>query len=234
MFRLFSKGPAEEKARKRTPIRLGMALIAVVGMLLAPLALAASASSRPHATPHAVTNEGSYVSVTPFRLVDTRTGATDPATYAGKTLAAAGTLNVQVTGVGTVPAGATAAVLNVTAVDPTENGYLTVFPEATTQPVVSNLNFSTNETVANLVTVSLSSAGGISIYNYVGSTDVVVDVEGYYTSSPAANGSGLYNALSPVRALGTLASGTTIGAGVSTRHGYRVHHGRSFHPTRSS
>ena len=98
MFRLFGKAPAEEKASKRTPIRLGMALIAVVGMLLAPLALAASASAT--VKPHATTVQGTYVSVTPFRIVDTRTGATDPATYAGQTIGAAAALNVQVTGVG--------------------------------------------------------------------------------------------------------------------------------------
>ncbi|MGA3216592.1 MAG: hypothetical protein ABSD97_13015 [Acidimicrobiales bacterium] len=152
--------------------------------------------------------------MTPFRIVDTRTGATDPATYAGQTLAANSTLNVQVTGVGTtpVPAGASAVVLNVTAVAPTKNGYLTVFPEGTTQPLVSNLNFAPKEIVANLVTVPLSTAGGISIYNFAGSTDVVVDVEGYYTSSPATNNLGLYTPLSPYRALGSLAAGAPIAA----------------------
>ncbi|MGO9301693.1 MAG: hypothetical protein ACLQEG_15355, partial [Acidimicrobiales bacterium] len=119
------------------PIRLGTALIAALGMLLGPLAIAASAATAPHAaTPHASPPvvEGSYVSVTPFRIVDTRTGATDPATYAGQTLAAATSLNVQVTGVGTVPVPATAstAVLNVTVTNPTDAGFLTVFPEGET------------------------------------------------------------------------------------------------------
>jgi hypothetical protein len=155
--------------------------------------------------------------VTPFRLVDTRTGATDPATYAGKTLAAASSLNAQVSGVGTVPAGATAAVLNVTAIEPTvanggADGFLTVFPEGATMPTVSNLNFVPNQNVANLVTVALSSSGGITIYNNSGKTDVVVDVEGYYTSSLTG---GLYNAVSPVRVLGSLASGTAIAANTS-------------------
>jgi hypothetical protein len=215
MFRLFSRGPAEEKASKRLPIRLGMALIVGIGMLLGPLALAASSASAT-VLPHATSVQGSYVSVTPFRIVDTRTGATDPATYAGQTLAAAASLNVQVTGVGAVPAGASAAVLNVTVVDPTSSGFLTAFPEGTTMPTVSNLNFAAGVIVPNLVTVPLSAAGGVSFYNSAGTTDIVVDVEGYYTSSPAANGYGLYNSVSPVRALGTLASGTAIGAGVST------------------
>ncbi|MGA2806394.1 MAG: hypothetical protein ABSF89_18765, partial [Acidimicrobiales bacterium] len=98
---------------------------------------------------------GSYVSVTPFRISDTRPNSGQP--NAGKTLTAAATLSVQVTGVGTapVPAGASAAVLNVTAVNPTASGFLTVFPAGTTMPTVSNLNFKPGVTVANLVTVPL-------------------------------------------------------------------------------
>ena len=210
MFTSSSAGLPEKKAGRRTPIRLGTALIAAVGLLLGPLALAASATTTPHATTPV---QGSYVPVTPFRITDTRTSSGAP--NAGMTLAAAGTLNVQVTGLGTVPAGASAAVLNVTAVDPTASGFLTVFPEGTTMPLVSSLNFTPGVNVANLVTVPLSSAGGVSIYNSAGSTNVVVDAEGYYTSTPSINGSGLYNAISPVRALGTLQHGATVAANTS-------------------
>jgi serine protease len=194
------------------PIRLGAALIAVLGVLVGPLALAASASSSPHATSPVM---GSYVTVTPFRITDTRPNSGQP--NAGKSLAANSTLNVQVTRVGTapVPAGAAAVVLNVTAVDPAASGFLTVFPAGITMPTVSNLNFASGETVANLVTVPLSSSGMVSIYNHAGSTNVVVDVEGFYTSAPLVNSRGLYNSLSPVRALGTLASGTAIGPNTS-------------------
>ncbi len=212
MFRSLSAGSPQDKADRRRPIRLGAALIAVLGMLLGPLALAASAATTPHATTPVM---GSYVSVTPFRITDTRASSGQP--NAGKSLAANSTLNVQVTRVGTepVPAGTAAVVLNVTAVYPATSGFLTVFPEGITMPTVSNLNFSPGETVANLVTVPLSSSGMVSIYNHAGSTNVVVDVEGYYTSAPLTDGSGLYNSISPVRALGTLASGTAIGPNTS-------------------
>ena len=210
MFRSSREGPTEEKAGRRMPIRLGTALIAATGLLLGPLALASSAQTVPHATTTVV---GTYVPVTPFRIVDTRTGATDPATYAGKTLVGAASLNVQVTGVGTVPVPATAsaAVLNITVTNTTEPGFVTVYPGGGTLPLVSNLNFTAAETVANLVTVPLSSAGIATIYNSAGSTDVIVDVEGYYTSTPSVNGSGLYNSISPVRALGALDFGAPVG-----------------------
>ena len=206
MFRSSREGPTEEKAGGRTSIWLGTALVAAVGLLLGPLALASSAATRPHATTPV---QGSYVSVIPARVAGTVSTSVP--------IAAAATVNVQVTGTTSpVPAGASAAVVNVTAVNPTANGFLTVFPEGlATTPLVSNLNFTIGTNVANLVTVPLSAAGGISIFNSAGTTGVDVDVEGYYTSTPSTNGSGLYNAISPVRALGTLAVGTAIAGGTS-------------------
>jgi hypothetical protein len=156
---------------------------------------------------------GTYVPVAPFRITDTRPNSGQP--NAGKTLAAAATLNVQVTGLGTVPAGASAAVLNVTAVDPTVAGFLTVFPAGIAMPTVSNLNFTPGVIVANLVTVPLSTAGMVSIFNHAGNTNVVVDVDGYYTSTPSTNGTGLYNSMSPVRALGNLQLGAPVAANTS-------------------
>ena len=209
MFTSYREGPTDtgEKASRHMPIRLGVGLIAAAGLLLGPLAIAASATAAPHATMPVM---GSYVSVTPFRITDTRPGSGQP--NAGKTLAAGSTLNVQVTGLGTVPAGASAAVLNVTAVFPTASGFLTVFPAGITMPTVSSLNFTPGATVANLVTVPLSATGMVSIFNHAGSTNVVVDVEGYYTSTASTDGSGLYDSLSPTRALGTLQHGRAIAA----------------------
>ncbi len=212
MLRSSREGPTEEKTGRRMPIRLGTALIAATGLLLGPLALAtsASAASLPHATTPVT---GTYVPVSPFRITDTRTGSGLP--NAGSTLTAtAPTLTVQVTGVGTtpVPATASAAVLNVTATNTKSSGFFTVFPAGITQPTVSNLNFVAGQNVANLVTVPLSAAGAVSIYSSATTADVVVDVEGYYTSTPAVNGYGLYDAVAPYRALGALGFGAPVAA----------------------
>jgi hypothetical protein len=91
---------------------------------------------------------------------------------------------VQVTGEGGVPgSGVSAAVLNVTVTNTTAASYLTVWPDGTTQPLASDLNWVAGETVPNLVVVELGSDGAVDIYNYSGSTDVAVDVEGYYTGT---------------------------------------------------
>jgi hypothetical protein len=159
------------------------------------------------------TAAATYVPLSPSRITDTRSGSGYP--NAGNTWGAGGSINVQVTGVGGVPTtGVTAVVVNVTVVAPTASSYVTLFPEGTTQPVVSNLDFTTGETLANLATVPLGSQGGLTVYNYVGSVNVVIDVEGYYTST--AQTSGLYNPVNPLRVLGTLAAGTSIGPGAST------------------
>ena len=132
--------------------------------------------------------------------------------YAAQTIGSGGTLDVQVSGHGGVPTGAAVAVLNVTAIDESQPGFLSVNPEGQNEPAsVSNLNFVAGQTTANLVTVPLSASGAVGIFNHVGNTDVAVDVQGYYGSSSASDGSGLFNTVSPSRALGTLQSGSPIG-----------------------
>src|SRR5205807_3541631 len=65
---------------------------------------------------------------------------------------------VQVAGKGNVPAtGASAAVLNVTATNPTSVGHLTVFPAGTQVPGASSLNFKAGQTVPNRVIAMLGS-----------------------------------------------------------------------------
>lgn len=163
-----------------------------------------------HAT--AVTS-GTYVPLTPARITDTRAASGFP--NAGSTLTAGGTLNVTVEGAGGVPtSGVAAVVLNVTAVNETASSYVSVYPEGGSLPTVSNLNTTAGDTVTNLVTVAVGTSGGVTVYNHTGSTDIVVDVEGYYTTTVGT--SGLYDAVTPDRVLGTLAAGTPIAAGVST------------------
>ena len=174
--------------------------------------LAGPASAAPTGAVVTPSNAGTtYVPVAQARIVDTRAGSGSP--YAGQAIAAGQSLNVQVSGNGGIPDGAAVAVLNVTAINPTQAGFLSVNPEGqANQNSVSNLNFIAGQTVANLVTVSLSSGGGIEIYNQFGTTNVAVDVEGYYGSTQAANGSGLFNTISPDRALGNFQSGAPIGS----------------------
>ena len=185
------------------------AIVAMAGGLLIGL-LSVPAGAAPTASSATTGVSGTYIPVTPTRIADTRPGSGFP--YAAQTIGSGGTLDVQVSGHGGVPTGAAVAVLNVTAIDESQPGFLSVNPEGQNEPAsVSNLNFVAGQTTANLVTVPLSASGAVGIFNHVGNTDVAVDVQGYYGSSSASDGSGLFNTVSPSRALGTLQSGSPIG-----------------------
>jgi streptogramin lyase len=97
------------------------------------------------------------------------------------------TLNLtQLEGATGIPAAATAVVVNLTAVDPTQPTFLTVFPLGPV-PNSSDLNPAAGENRANLVVATVnptagSTKGQISIYNQTGRIDVIVDVLGWYSS----------------------------------------------------
>ena len=154
-----------------------------------------------------------YVPVTPFRICDTRPNnpsnlsGTALSQCEGKALSANSSLTIQVAGLGSVPISATGAVLNVTAIMPTQPTYLTVYPSSdTTKPTASNLNANTDTTVANLVEVQLPTNGKVTIYNFTGQVNVAVDVEGY-TTTGTGTGTDLYQPLTnPARLVDTRCS----------------------------
>jgi IPT/TIG domain len=138
----------------------------------------------------------------PFRLFDTRSN--------GQHLTAGRIDFVQVVGVDGVPGNATAAVVNVTATGGTASSFFTVFPAGSGLPLASNLNFVAHQTVANLVTVPISS-NGLKVYNLAGTADAVVDLEGYFAPGPGP--AGTYSPLPPVRITDTRAGSGQPNAG---------------------
>ena len=158
-----------------------------------------------------------YTAYGPVRLLDTRKGLGAPESP----VASDGTLGLQVTGAGiagdTIPTGITAVALNVTVVSPTANGYLTVWGDQdeggapVPRPGTSNLNFSGNQTVPNLVIVPVGVNGVVDFYNgSKGSTQVLADVAGYFTETNA----GRYVPVTPARILDTR-KGTGTGGKVA-------------------
>lgn len=161
---------------------------------------------------------GAYTALTPFRLCDTRTVLpTNQCT--GHTLGPDGSVDVQVTGktgpLGqTVPTDALAVALNVTALDEsTANSFISVFPAGEALPRVSNISIDAGATQANLVVVRLAAGGDISVYNSVGRSDVVVDVEGYFAPPGSAPVAGQFHTMPPLRICDTRAGKGTECAG---------------------
>ncbi len=91
-----------------------------------------------------------------------------------------------------------AAWFDVTVTETTAPSFLTVHPADVSLPVVSNLNFVGGATRANQAIVRLPSNGLISVYNSAGSTQVIIDVVGYYDTN-ADGEHGRFVALDPFR-----------------------------------
>jgi hypothetical protein len=117
------------------------------------------------------------------------------------------TRDVVVTGVGGVPANATAIALNVTVTDATAPSHLTLWPAGESRPTASNLNWGHDWTVANAVTVKVGAAGRVSVHNAQGAVHVVVDVVGYYRP---AKGS-WFTPLTPLRVIDSRPNGPNLG-----------------------
>lgn len=139
----------------------------------------------------------SYHPIDPTRIADSRTGVGVPKARLGPGLA----VTITVAGAAGVPAtGVTAAVVNVTAVNPTASTYLTVFPTgAAGATATSSVNAVPGTPTPNLVTVKTDASGRISVFNRFGTVDVVVDLAGYY----ARDSADFYTPLSPARVMDT-------------------------------
>ncbi len=141
-----------------------------------------------------------FVAVSPVRVLDTRdavvlwagpfaTGVPHDVKVTGSIPTGAGTQTV-------MPAGSTGVVLNVTVVNSTADGYVSVRPaDAVGAPQTSNINFEARKTVANSITVNLPTSGAdagtfevwFDSMGVAGATaDILVDVTGYYSSTSIA------------------------------------------------
>lgn len=141
----------------------------------------------------------SYQPLVPSRILETR-----GAPYATIGVPLAGpvgpgqTIDVPATGVGGVPAsGVGAVVLNLTGTNPTQDTFITVFPTGATRPTASNLNLARGQTAPNLVIAPIGAGGKISLYNPLGSVDLIIDVLGWLPDNSS------YTGLTPSRILDT-------------------------------
>lgn len=77
-----------------------------------------------------------------------------------------------------MPAGATAVIVNLTAVDATGPGFWTAYPTGQTRPTASNINVSrAGQTIANMATATVGTNNSITVYSQSGG-HLVVDLVG--------------------------------------------------------
>jgi hypothetical protein len=126
---------------------------------------------------------GQFTGLTPDRILDTRTGnggvpIAPLRANSTMTFTVAGRGGVPLVGSGATP---TAVIVNMAVTNTTAGSYAIVYPSDASQPLASDLNWVSGQTVSNLVVVKLSADGKIAIYNGFGATDIVIDVLGYIT-----------------------------------------------------
>ncbi len=189
-----------------------------------------------------------YVPLTPARLMDTRSVVAGALTIDGNdeacgAIGQGATRKLMVVGRAGVPSsGVDAVAVNVTVVSPTASNFLRVYPSGATPPNASNINFLAGQTIPNMAIVKVGTDGMIAVYNEQGSTQVIVDVVGWFpdgsdytgvvpqrlldTRSPAQGGGGTVDggysgigALGPGQSLvlpvvgrGTIPSLASVGA----------------------
>jgi len=128
-----------------------------------------------------------FAGVSPKRVLDTRVGFSPNAirNVPKVNVGGANVLEVNVTDlVDAVPAAGVGAVsFNITAVNPALDGFLTVYP-CGTRPDSSSVNYSTGQTVANAVITPISATGTICFFSQ-NLTDLVVDVNGWFSDAPS-------------------------------------------------
>ena len=123
-----------------------------------------------------------FFTVTPCRIVDTRTPANAPA------LAAAATRLFTVAGLcGTSPT-ARAVSVTLTVTGGTAAGHLRLFPKGQALPTTSAINYAAGQTRANNSLVAVGADGALSVYagQASGTVHFILDVNGY-TDDPANN-----------------------------------------------
>ena len=136
-----------------------------------------------------------FYPLTPCRIVDTRGGD-------GGILHAGVERDYTIPPNCGVPSSATAYSFNVTVL-PSAGGldYLTVWPKGESQPVVSTLNDNTGTVVANAAIVPAGNENATAFYPHSNSTNLLLDVNGYF--APAGTGGLSLYPRAPCRVLDT-------------------------------
>jgi hypothetical protein len=157
------------------------------------------------------TGDTTFTPKTPAtRILDTRYGTGAPLAKLGQ----GATLAVTVAGANGIPTGITAVAMNTTTVNQTANSYLITYADGTTRPAVSGLQFTTAGALSNMSIIPVAANGKIDIFNNAGSTDVIGDVVGYFTTGTTGQ---KYHSIAFARMIDTRQTTGAVPAGTIVR-----------------
>lgn len=151
-----------------------IALLAIAGVSALDVASAPLVSRAAAAAP-----AGQYVPLKETRIVDSRInkviyGRMSDGAYYQPTLGGQG---------GIPTSGVSGVVLVITTINGPLGGYLTAWTAGQPQPAIATINYNASTpTIDNTVVLPLDGAGNVGLKSSGGSTDITIDVQGYYTS----------------------------------------------------
>ena len=130
-----------------------------------------------------------YTMVAPCRIMDSRVAGGRLSGGVARGVAVHGTNFVAQGGASNtcgIPADPSAVAINVVAVTPDQNGFMTIYPAGTARPAASNMNYLGGGILANeiIAKTTLGQATDLDIFSQY-ATDVVVDIVGYFMAPEA-------------------------------------------------
>lgn len=173
--------PSPRPTFVRTAIVVGAAVVAALG---GGIAIAANAPT-PRQVVSPPTAPAEFVGITPVRVLDTRGAAGGPiGVPAAAKIGAGQTIDVAVAGVGAIPDNATSVAVNLTIdEDATLKSFLTVWPAGETRPNASANNAEPGLVMSNSAIFQLGTDGKLSVFNQLGTVNVIMDVTGYFVEA---------------------------------------------------
>ncbi len=124
-----------------------------------------------------------FFTLAPCRIVDTRNAPGTP--WSGPSLLGNSTRTFPIAGRCGVPVTARSVSVNLTVVDPTDLGHLTLFPGGRASPLTSTINFRAGVIRANNAVLTLGDEGDVDVQCVMPASpanrvDFVLDVSGYF------------------------------------------------------
>jgi hypothetical protein len=192
---------------------MGDIVIVAQGATNSPLTIPISLAVTP-AAPPVISSASHYVPVAPCRIADTR-NPNGP--FGGPAVAGGASRDfpIPLSNCG-IPATAAAYSVNVAVVPKVHLGYVTVWPAGQTRPPVATLNSLDGRIKSNAAIVPAGTSGALSIFA-TDTTDVILDINGYFVPGSAPSASAFYP-LTPCRVADTRnAMGPLGGPGLSAK-----------------
>jgi hypothetical protein len=111
----------------------------------------------------------------------------------------------------TIPATATAVAVDITVTSQTSNGNIVTYADGSERPITSSTNYTTGYNATGYQIVPLGQDGKIALYNAsTGTTHLIVDITGYFTSDATLTGDQTYHPLNPAPADPAVNTGTSL------------------------